>query len=108
MDQDKVEIVSGIGIMVTGIAAILWAVLATGCGGVAHSPSPWQDGSILISADEKGMRSFGDMITGIGNEARTPAGIKSSHYQLREMAVQEETKRELAPGFLSKLFSKGN
>ena len=46
-------------------------------------------GRINLSADEKGMRAFSDLMTGLVNETKTPKGQKSSHYQLRER--QEET-----------------
>lgn len=46
-------------------------------------------GRINLSADEKGMRAFSDLMTGLVNEGKAPKGTKSSHYQLRE--AQEVT-----------------
>lgn len=40
-------------------------------------------GRINLSADEKGMRAFSDLMTGLVNETKTPKGQKSSHYQMR-------------------------
>jgi hypothetical protein len=104
MKDETKEVIGTVVVMCLGLSLCALALILQGCGGVVHSPAPWQEGSILLSADEKGMRAFGDTMVGIANEARTPAGIKSSHYQLREIAVQEDTKRQLAPGFLTRLF----
>ena len=50
-----------------------------------------KSGRISLNADEKGMRAFTDLMAGLVNEGRTPAGTKSSHYQLRE--EQERTEQ---------------
>ena len=46
-------------------------------------------GRINLSADEKGMRAFSDLMTGLVNETKTPKGKKSSYYQMR--SEQEAT-----------------
>lgn len=105
--MNKIDKVNGALISVLYVGTAVWiAMYTTGCGGVIAAPSPLDEGHILLSADERGMRAFGDMVVGVQNEARTPADMKSSHYQLREAAEAERTKRELAPGFLSRLFTK--
>ncbi len=60
------------------------------CSGQFFTPYD-NSGRINLSADEKGMRAFSDLMTGLVNEGRTPKGKKSSHYQLRE--EQEVTTR---------------
>ena len=50
-----------------------------------------QAGRINLSADEKGMRAFTDLMTGLVNETKTPKNQKSSHYQMR--TEQEKTEQ---------------
>ena len=58
------------------------------CAGQFFTPYD-QAGRISLQADERGMRAFSDLMTGLVNETKTPKGNKSSHYQLRE--AQEAT-----------------
>jgi hypothetical protein len=69
---------------------ILFVVLIgmSACSGQFFTPYD-QAGRINLSADEKGMRAFSDLMTGLVNEGKNPKGNKSSHYQLRE--AQERT-----------------
>lgn len=108
MDKLNREDKATVGLIGMGAALTLAGMLITqsGCG-VAQAPSPFAEGSVLLAADERGMRAFGDMMVGVANEARTPTGMKSSHYQLREGQEVEKTKRDTAPGWLSKLFGGG-
>ena len=62
-------------------------------------------GRINLSADEKGMRAFSDLMTGLVNEGKTPKGNKSSHYQLRE--YQESTNQLSWKAKLQERFSQG-
>ena len=52
------------------------------CSGQFFTPYN-QAGRISFQADEKGMRAFSDLMTGLVNETKTPKGKKSSHYQMR-------------------------
>lgn len=88
-----------------GLLAIGLLLMQTGC--ASHAPAPWQEGSVMLAADEKGMRAFGDMMVGVANEVRTPSGMKSSAYQLREQQEAQRTQREIAPGWWGKLFGGG-
>ena len=58
------------------------------CSGQFFTPYD-QAGRINLSADEKGMRAFTDLMTGLVNETKTPKNQKSSHYQMR--SEQERT-----------------
>lgn len=74
--------------VILGSLLILSTGLLTGCTGQFFTPYD-QAGRINLSADEKGMRAFSDMMAGLVNESKTPAGTKGAHYQLRE--YQEAT-----------------
>ena len=55
--------------------------------------TPYDDaGRLSLSGDEKGLQAFSDMLVGLTNEARTPAGQKGSYYQLREEQVNWKAK----------------
>ncbi len=56
------------------------------CAGTIFVPYDNQ-GRISLNADEKGLQAFSDMMIGLTNEAKTPQGQKSSHYQFREQQV---------------------
>ena len=58
------------------------------CSGQFFTPYD-QAGRISFQADEKGMRAFSDLMTGLVNETKTPKNQKSSHYQMR--SEQERT-----------------
>lgn len=64
--------------------------------------SSHEAGRISISADEKGMRAFGDMITGSITTGKASPDKITAHHQIRE--VQERTQ---ALRYTSKSFSKG-
>lgn len=85
---------------------ILFVVLIgmSACSGQFFTPYD-QAGRISLQADEKGMRAFSDLMTGLVNEGRTPKGKKSSHYQLRE--EQEITSRMPWQVKMQQRFSKG-
>ena len=86
------------------VLVVLTIPLLSACG-IAYSPSPFQKGHIALIGDAAGMRAFSDMQTGLVNEARTSPDVKSAHYQHRDLAEQEETKRAYAPGLLQGLFA---
>lgn len=67
--------------------------LLSGCAGQFFTPYD-NAGRISLQADEKGMQAFSDMMIGLTNEARTPAGQKSAHYQLREEQVNWKSKMQ--------------
>ena len=68
--------------VILGSLLILSTGLLTGCAGQFFTPYD-QAGRISFQADEKGMRAFSDLMTGLVNETKTPKGQKSSHYQMR-------------------------
>lgn len=67
----------------------------TSCSGlVQHSVLGSDEGGyVSINTDAEGMRALSDWQTGTINEARTPEGVKSSYFQLREGQELERTKR---------------
>ena len=73
--------------------------LAVGClssctGLTQHSLFGSEEGGyVSINTDAEGMRALSDWQTGTINEARTPEGVKSSYFQLREGQEIEKTKR---------------
>jgi hypothetical protein len=86
------------------VICILVIPVLSACGAV-YAPNPFSKGHIAIMADEAGMRAFSDLQTGLVNEAKTSPDVKGAHYQHRDLAEQEETKRAYAPGFLQGLFA---
>ena len=62
-------------------------------------------GRINLSADEKGMRAFTDLMTGLVNETKTPKNQKSSHYQMR--SEQERTNQMSWQAKIQERFLKG-
>ena len=86
--------------VILSIVSIFFAA----CGAV-YTPNPFQKGHIAVIADAAGMKAFSDMQTGLVNEAKTSPDIKSSYFQHRDLAEQEDTKRAFAPNFLQGLFS---
>lgn len=85
---------------------ILFVVLIemSACSGQFFTPYD-SAGRINLSADEKGMRAFSDLMTGLVNEGKTPKGNKSSHYQLRE--AQEVTNQMSWQVKMQERFAKG-
>ena len=85
---------------------ILFVVLIemSACSGQFFTPYD-NAGRINLSADEKGMRAFSDLMTGLVNEGKTPKGNKSSHYQLRE--TQEVTNQMSWQVKMQERFAKG-
>lgn len=83
---------------------VLTIPLLTACGAV-YAPNPFAKGHIALMADAAGMKAFSDMQTGLVNEAKTSPDVKGAHYQHRDLAEIEETKRAYAPGFLQGLFA---
>lgn len=75
----------------------------TGCAGAMHVAS---DGATLTGSPE-GLQAMFDGLNGVIENTRTPAGQKSSHWQLRESQELQKTARENSPGFLSNLFAGG-
>ena len=55
------------------------ACLQTACAGTALSGDEFR-----LSGTPEGIQAFSDWQVGVQNEARTPEGVKGSHYQLRE------------------------
>jgi len=82
---------------------IIIGLLCSGCGAII-TPNPMQKGHIAVIADAEGMRAFGDTITGLVAEGKTPGEMKSSYFQHRDLREVEETKRAAQPGILSNLF----
>lgn len=77
--------------VIFGSLLMLSTGLLTGCAGQFFTPYD-NAGRISLNADEKGLQAFSDMVIGLTNEARTPAGQKSSHYQLRQEQVSWKDK----------------
>ena len=102
-------------LLVAGLAVAVSGCSASGSA-VETSHGVINDG-ILIVASTSGMKAFSDMQNGIINNAMSDHAQKSSYYQQREEQEKQEsfreqiretekTKRELAPGFVGRLFGK--
>lgn len=76
----------------------------SGCG-IISTPSPWSEGSIVVSGDAEGMRAFGDTLSGLISNSKTtdPTG-NSAHWAFRAEQEQQRTKRSCKNcGFAQKL-----
>jgi len=76
--------------MIKALTIVTLAVTLTGCSSQFFTPYD-KSGRISLNADEKGMRAFTDLMAGLVNEGKTPAGQKGAHYILRE--EQERTEQ---------------
>jgi hypothetical protein len=61
-----------------------------------------ESGRILIDADEKGLRAFGDLITGSITTGKASPDQNTAHHQLRHKQSEVEAVR-----YTSKSFTKG-
>lgn len=75
----------------------------TACGAVLDlSGGGNEQGSILINADERGMRAFGDVLNGLVDNTKTPAGMESAHYKLRKEQTRARVLRFTKPTWRKK------
>jgi L-asparagine transporter-like permease len=80
-------------------SAIIVVVTQTGCAGMATANQDF-----VLAGNAAGIHAFADTLNGVirtGKETNTDA---SRYFNSREVLEKEKTKREVAPGFLSKLF----
>jgi hypothetical protein len=74
------------------VMVVAIATITTGCSGVmANRWFEDDQGRILISADERGMRAFGDSVNGLMTTAKTEGGNDNAHFDLRRR--QNETRQ---------------
>ena len=82
------------------------ASLVSGCGAYSM-PSPTQDGHIMIAADAKGMKAFGDVFNGAITNGKASPDQDTAHWQHRKAEVQADVAVAQAPGFWQKLVGGG-
>lgn len=76
-------------IQVGAAGLLLLALGSTGCMVAAGTPEGWKE--------------YGNHNTGLIAEGKTPAGKRSAYYRHRDLEVTEQTKRETAMGWMSRL-----
>lgn len=81
------------------------AMLASGCGALSL-PSPAQEGTIMLAADAKGMKAFGDTLNGLVTNGKASPDQDTAHWIARKAEMDNETKRAQVPGFWQKLIGK--
>jgi hypothetical protein len=83
---------------------LIIATSVTGC--MSFTPSPFQEGSVVLAGDSEGVRSLMDGLNGLVSNGKTqdPLG-DSAHWQHRKQQEQEKTRRRV--GLFNKLTKGG-
>lgn len=80
--------------IIIGAVALFIAAACTGCATLAGEGwAAGDSGRILISADERGMQSFGDALTGLVVTGKATPDADDTHYKTRRQ--QDNTRRYL-------------
>lgn len=74
------------------IAAGTIGALLCSCG-VVSTPSPFDDGHIIVSGDSRGMRAFGDALNGLVTNGKASPDTESASWKHRNLEDSEITRR---------------
>lgn len=81
-------------------SAIIVLVTQTGCTGMATANQDF-----VLAGNAAGIHAFADTLNGVIRTGKETNTDESRYFNTREVQEKEVTKREVAPGFLGKLFA---